>query len=691
MTRNPIVLALLAVLLVGRATGAEQVTTSASEGFGPLRVTTEVAGSVKDRRGAVLSGVTITLEPMEAGGARQDAVSDAFGRYRFVVPVGRYRLTAQLQGSQVITREITPYLGGAQRFDIAFSVSGFGELTPPPPLPEPVPVRWNAWLARSGQPFVPQAPARSGQEYKLSVHLAGFDYATKLGVASRGASTALGVQLAKWLAEHPDDTEAQLKILLVPDARAIRVLDPAAADLSVSLKALRAFIAAPPAAPADPLTALASDPNQPFAFGRMQFNVAIVDGFTGTATVALSIWDGMRPIDELVLSFCVAQDGNALCNQRPGVAQSLYGIDAVRVAAGTADAEPDLALHFIDLPGRQVIGALRSKTWPAATFETWSLGLTAAEYRQRVQELARGLNAHTDDDHRRVGKALYDLLFPLPGASRVREVFEKSLLAFPAPSGFSEKPASLFVRSLVGGALDTPYLPAAFLYSPTMNAFVGSRASIEVPLPLQTYDRSQACIDRWVFFVPEGDDAALNTARTEVIGSLPAWKAAGAQMYGGRAEFAKWIESDEAETTPATLAILSHQEHDRLRFGDEYVMAESFIRRMADSIALLIACETTPPTHTALLRNLNTRGVAAIVGTTSKVNDRVGGAMLRELAAAASSKQRPDPVPLGVMLRRAQARLWQDATKNGHAPSELLKFMVIGNAGLAICTPTAPQ
>jgi carboxypeptidase family protein len=60
-------------------------------------------GTVTDTTGAVLPGVTVTAVH-EATGNTFEAVTDGTGSFRLPVRVGAYRLTAQLQGFQTVTR-----------------------------------------------------------------------------------------------------------------------------------------------------------------------------------------------------------------------------------------------------------------------------------------------------------------------------------------------------------------------------------------------------------------------------------------------------------------------------------------------------------------------------------------------------------------------------------------------------------
>src|SRR4051812_42675355 len=86
-----------------------------------------VEGIVKDTSGAVLPGVTVTLEG--GSGVKLDAVSDAGGVYRFpAVAVGTYSLSANLQGFKPgKTDQVRVGLGEIKKVDFAMGLAGVSE------------------------------------------------------------------------------------------------------------------------------------------------------------------------------------------------------------------------------------------------------------------------------------------------------------------------------------------------------------------------------------------------------------------------------------------------------------------------------------------------------------------------------------------------------------------------------------
>ena len=70
-------------------------------------------GTVTDTTGGVLPGVTV-IAVHEATGNTFESVTDGTGSFRLPVRVGAYRLTAQLQGFQTVTRTNVQLLLGQQ-------------------------------------------------------------------------------------------------------------------------------------------------------------------------------------------------------------------------------------------------------------------------------------------------------------------------------------------------------------------------------------------------------------------------------------------------------------------------------------------------------------------------------------------------------------------------------------------------
>lgn len=656
--------------------------------------TSMLQGVVVDQSGAIMPGVTITLTLQQR---TWTTASNEEGRFMLPnLPPGESILSAELAGFVTRSTPVVTRPGANQQVRVVLDVAAVTDTVTVSASADIEPaLRWNAWMERApGARFTPVSHLRPDTSYSLTIDLAGVDYPVPGGrVVSRPISTVLDEALQKLLDDELDLERSQLTVLLIPDPRALRVSPGSESrELIVSLEKLRAWLSNPPdEPPADPFGQLATDTDAPFVFGRLRFEVETVANFRGQANIALSIWDGMRPVDELILTFCVAPEAQAIaCSRTRGMAETLGGVDAVRLGTSRAPSYPDIALHYIEFPGRRVIGALRQKEWQSARFLTWDMRIQANDLRSRLGTLARDLSlADNDASHRRIGEALYNLLFPLPEARAARSAFEALLTPLLAQDPFAvTSPPSLFIRHITASVQTGAFIPVAFMFIRPLDTFVGYHLRTETPLPLQTYEPSSSCISRWVLLVPgdEVSDSALSQARSALGSKRTAWVSGGAQVYGEMEPFRDWIGAMDDEDPPTVLGVLSHQSEDRLRFAaNDDVYAESMNRPFANSVAILSACETAPPGPAAIVHRLNRNGFVAIIATSSKVSPRIGAGMLRELAAVAEAKERPEPRMLATLFRTAQARLWSEEPPE--LRSNILKFMLLGNGGVTVCGP----
>jgi hypothetical protein len=115
-SRLAIVLSLVTVLLAGAPAAFAQFDTAT------------VLGSVQDNTGSVVPGATVTLTGLDTGIATTK-VTDENGNFEFVtVRVGRYKLTAELQGFSVaLADNVQVTIGARQRVDLQLTPGNVAE------------------------------------------------------------------------------------------------------------------------------------------------------------------------------------------------------------------------------------------------------------------------------------------------------------------------------------------------------------------------------------------------------------------------------------------------------------------------------------------------------------------------------------------------------------------------------------
>ena len=91
------------------------------------QTTGSVSGTVKDNSGAIVPGVAITVENVETKATRT-AVSGDSGTYQIaLLPPGRYRVRAELQGFRTEERDLTLVVSQNARFDFAMNLGTLEE------------------------------------------------------------------------------------------------------------------------------------------------------------------------------------------------------------------------------------------------------------------------------------------------------------------------------------------------------------------------------------------------------------------------------------------------------------------------------------------------------------------------------------------------------------------------------------
>lgn len=92
------------------------------------QTTGSISGTIKDNSGAVVPGVTVTISNLETSASRSTA-TDASGRYEVaLLPPGRYRIKAELQGFKTEERsDITLQVSQNARFDLAMNLGSIQE------------------------------------------------------------------------------------------------------------------------------------------------------------------------------------------------------------------------------------------------------------------------------------------------------------------------------------------------------------------------------------------------------------------------------------------------------------------------------------------------------------------------------------------------------------------------------------
>jgi hypothetical protein len=578
-------------------------------------------------------------------------------------------------------------------------------------------VLWNLWAEvqtstqlPSRPQFQPSTYLKPNSTYLFTLDLSAISYGRALtGVLSMPSGASFQEQLSEWLVGT--EKEVSLKVLILPDSAYFqRDAARSVKTLTVNLEKVRKFQKAKyQQVLADPFAMLreeaAQDKDPDFMFGRVLFGIK-TGSMEGNASVALSIWVDneeigvSRPVDEIALSFCVSASvpDTETCQ---GVRTSQYGlrgIDSVRIASETTTF-PDAALHFVQLASdRPVIGVFKRNDKPDG-YKVWTLKKTAKELNTFLSEtqLAVAKEARTDEDFLFHGQELYNTLFPADDdldRQAARAALEAFVREHPPQQTRTLSP-SIFVRLLNQGEV----LPLGLMAVPTGENsadFLGFNFRIETPLPTQTYQSSSDCLSQWAIVVPpeSGGDATLDDARRQAETVIEEkWKPM-AEAYTVMKKFGGWLGQREKETEKeiTVLVVLSHHAKNKLSLKEgDTITSSSVVRRFKRPVlAILNGCGTAQPGAEEFIKELNAKGVTAVIATSTEVEPDLAGDFFNCLDESLEKHVSEKNITVSQVFHESLFCLRDKSPSQDNAQpygAKALKYALLGNGSLRLCPP----
>lgn len=454
-----------------------------------------------------------------------------------------------------------------------------------PPAEEASPpsgqLHWNAWaeeppfgpLSLFGRRYKPEQTLREGgKKYDVVIDLAPIAYRLGAAVATSEASETVTEVLARAAAMAD---EYELRLLILPDDEYFKLDGSRDIAFDINLKKLREKDS-----PAHPATLAEAADSE---IGRAVFRVQTRDRI-GRGNIAVSIWDQDKPVDELVLSFCVGPV-SPQCTGTSSVSNGLAGVDSARLTPG-GEFSPDAALHFIEMErggARTLRGVLRRRSDPKGEYYVWDIDRSVEELRANTLTFAdtwEVVSHYPDEDlFRTRGDDLFTMIFPQDSsgreasrrfvdfvrtstAQRERDGYAPSLFIrmvalqrgapFMLPFGLLAVPAAAdpgAADNAVGARDDAARPPAnvapvalAAVDTDTETDAAGGPATapgegptartltqigfdirIEMPLPWQSYAPSAECLSRWIVAMPD-ENADLDTALRAALNNRGAFR-----------------------------------------------------------------------------------------------------------------------------------------------------------------------
>jgi hypothetical protein len=476
-----------------------------------------------------------------------------------------------------------------------------------------------------------------------------------------------------------------LRILAVPAVTYFRL----AADtthvqtLRATGDAVRRALAALP--PSNPAAELRANPKPDFLVGRVRFPFRAIKA--GTGAIALSVWNGDVPVDEISVRFCVAPGDVATCSMHDGVVSTLRsGAELMRPSGellrGTARAA---ALHFVELDSDRSAGVFRMNDWEEGRFETWQIDNVVQRLRRFLDEsFLTNFSTAGAAARLRTGTELYNLLVP---GDRERGIVEQGLNEL---ARGQTTPQVLWVRLLASNPRLPYAVPLGMMAVPIDGnpEFLGHRFRIETPLPVMDYRPLTGCISSWMLGVPKGEPEA----RTDFEPALKAVKlwtgeCPGAGCLDTMDALRAWMGDRRSETTPRALFLLAHHPSRGLYFSEGSVISEEGISRRFDapSVAIFSACNVATPSAYHFAEKMAAQGMAAIVAPATTVPAELGGDYFAQLLSNLST---PGSEPDYTLSHAHWAAVGELREKWGGLA---LTYLLLGNGGLRLCAPVRAE
>jgi hypothetical protein len=551
-------------------------------------------------------------------------------------------------------------------------------------------VYWNAWASAKSDEFSPARTFAAETDCKAYLDLAAFNYSTiHPEVVSKTPGSEFSRTLHTWLTDSKKHTQ-KIRVLFLPDRRFFDKPDNGGVvEMEVDLDAIRKLFGT-----SDTSLQISTDLGKPttdWLLGRASINLH-THKLLGATSIGISIWDGIRPVDEMFIPVCVGSQTDC---QRipPPISISLKGLDTLRLAdqrSSDPNTFPDGALHFLQLGDGIVIGVFHRKDWTNDRFISWRLQDSAANLKTWIRDdliPAFGVNRQSSELTER-GLDLYDKLFPDNEEGHDARVTFQQFFQEKRYGDGTGVPASLFVRMLPQSDDPISILPLGLMaigekgHGPD---FLGLQFRVEAPLQNQDYRPATTCVSNWVMLVPP-HDAEFSEIRTRIGSRLRTWENT-RLVFDNIPKFRAWARTSDQNAESTVLATLSHHDRDRLYFSSESIMSTGFHREFANpSIAILDGCGTGNLGAANIVVALNNHGVAAIVATSTEISLSLGADFLTTLDEIISARQEQNP-SLEIVMFRTLRSLSKKSPSESSPPygAAVLAYALLGNGNIQIC------
>jgi outer membrane protein OmpA-like peptidoglycan-associated protein len=541
---------------------------------------------------------------------------------------------------------------------------------------------WNAWAEQGKMvKFKPASHMKPKSEYTISLHLSNVKY-TKEG-KEYWAPTKRFAAFLKDQLDNKNIPDLELMVILIPDSDYYEVLGTYFKPMKIHLDKMRklrnqwknksnAF---------DILQKEKTLADAGFVFGAVDFEGIITKQRVGTGHIGVSIWHNWTPVEDLSLSFCISEMGcaegtsTASCQEkeRVGISSSL---------------PPAAALHYFGLGSKKVVGVFWNNDNPEQ-FLRWDMDRSPDEMKKYFLDvLIKKFNKpKPEEEWRRYGNDFFNFIFPLRST---REVFRNYVKKHIKKTPFEdENPPLLFIR-FTEIKDEMPFILPIGMMAVDLGGgkteFIGFHFKIESPLKYPNYINEVKCISRWVLSMPVKDKDLKNYYEKISADVRQSWRVnAGREFFEDLPTFENWLKEEVTDNKSAAIIVMSH--HGENTFADSTgEVSSSSVRRefRQPSFVILNGCGTMEPSSTDFIKQLNKRGIIAVIATSTSVDKEMAADFLESFSQeirGLSDKGVKD-ISISELFFMTQKRLY---SKYDNHKGNVLRYTLLGDGNLRLC------
>jgi hypothetical protein len=591
---------------------------------------------------------------------------------------------------------------------------------------EPV---WNAWTeSSSAHPmFQPERPVPN-KHYSVIINLAALAYNVdaaykNIGVFSQ--ETKPNSMFADWLEKNKDKKSREIEVIILPDPLHFEAQAPneVVKHMSIDLDQMRKVKASGFTVPEPPLKYLRdNDGNAAFSFGIKSFE--IVPTQPGLGWISFSIWADGLPVTEFNYPACILSDQVKKCDLPSIAPVSLEGVDLSKLTL-----PPDGALQVIDRE-RDVVGVFRCNTcnWSSDDYRAWIVAVSTEQFASGIRRILKRLGsmamptsatmAQYNAELHNASEALYNDLFGTSslGANGAKTALADFLIKARTSVASGGPTLSFFVRMIPSkpelvltplGLLEIRQpigaTPSAWQPGPYPD-FAGFYVDVQIPLRLQDYSTSSACLSKWVLMVPPDplenatdgstDYDAVRTARQEIRSWIDEFQSKCGDCVKSDLQMQNFEEWLQGTGQAADIVLtLSHHDDDFGLFFDVInkhpAILSDDIKRNFDypAVAILAACGTAEPGGADFVEKLNNNHIRTIIATSNSVEPTLAGRFLNTFLQCLKDQTSGSSYSIGQAwldsIRKLSTALDQNNIPFG---PRALEFVLIGNGSLRLCS-----